>query len=108
MRDMERQAFTDVRSCIETIFRSPDKNPRRRDVERLLPNLKSGEKTYRDLGDVITQLEPLCSGGFYASGDEFRSLAAAYEKLSPSEQDEVNRLYKQKVEEFDQASKQVS
>jgi hypothetical protein len=108
MTETQHRAFDAVKGCIDSVFRIPAENPRRYEVELLLPSLKSDMNTWKALRDVIERLEPFCSGGFYGRGQTFASIIADYAGLSGSQRDELNRYYLQKVKEFEAGLKQPS
>jgi hypothetical protein len=89
-----------VKECTEQLFDPSPKNPRRKQVARLLPSLKSGDG-YATLDKVINRLGILCNGGAYAPGDTFPSLDRDYFLLSEEEREALNRFYLSKIEQFE-------
>jgi hypothetical protein len=89
-----------VRNRIATLFDASLRNPRRRGVVGILPDLKSGA-AFKDLAIVLPRLEPFCSGGFYAEGGAPPSLTRSYHALSNDEKQKLNDFYLSMVKDFE-------
>lgn len=90
--------FETVRERIRHLFDTSPNNPRREELAKLLPSLKSPQG-YLSLDKVVNRLGIFGDGGAYALGDTFPSLEATYSSLSQEEREALNRFYLSNVEQ---------